>query len=278
MSASYGITDRIDIGVLVPIEHTTASGSASSTLTILDIPAGLCLIAVTPDRKTTNCLFPPAGTSNVVVPEGLCSVGASTGFLTCPFSENNISGKSSGLGDIIVRGKFTLMSTPMMDLGAGVDLRNPTGNPDKLLGLPKPTLKVTVMGSSTFGMLAPHFNVGYTFAGKGLPFDSAGNLDLAQIYNLTGTPQSNPDYGKIMADPSDEVNYVFGADVAVNQNVTVMGDVIGRRLRHAATFEFVTQGASSVFTLTPGALNLVLGTVGTKIKIGNDGQRRVSAQ
>jgi len=50
----------------------------------------------------------------------------------------------------------------------------------------------------------------------------------------------------------------------------VMGDVIGRSLRHSATFDFTTTASSSYFTVSPGTLNLILGTIGAKVKVGAD--------
>src|SRR5262249_14979504 len=117
---------------------------------------------------------------------------------------------------------------------------------------------------TTRGSVAPHFNVGYTFSGNGVPFvasPSGPQIDFDSVFNSDGS---------VNLQPSPEINYTFGADMAASQSVTVMGDVIGRSLRKSAQFDFVTQGASSFFTVAPGTLNLVLGTVGTKIKVGNE--------
>jgi len=262
ISASYGVTDRIDVGVLVPIEYTRASGSTQSTLTVLNVPAGQCAEA----RTQTNapaaplCRTAAQGAGDIAVPLGLCVVSNVTGRLLCPFSDSGISGTSSGLGDVTVRGKFAALSSPMMDLGVGIDVRLPTGNEEELLGLGKAQTRIMVMGSTTRGSVAPHFNVGYTFSGSGIPFVN-GSLDFNAVFNPDGT---------VNLQPSPEINYTFGADVAASQSVTVMGDVIGRSLRNSAQFDYVTQGASSFFTVAPGTLNLILGTVGTKIKVGNE--------
>src|SRR5262249_30562216 len=155
---------RIDIGVLIPIDRAKASGSSRSTVTALNVPANRCVTVTNATTRATSQLCSPvSAASDIPISEGLC-LQAINGRFWCPSSENNVTGTSSGLGDITIRGKFSILSTPMMDLGAGVDLRNPTGDIDKFLGLGKPQLKVMVMGSKTFGMLAPHFNVGYTFS------------------------------------------------------------------------------------------------------------------
>jgi len=226
-------------------------------VTVLNLPAGFCATGFNPDGTAAPQLCPPAGSSNVVVPVGRC-IRSLAGTLWCPFTENNISGTSSGIGDVIVRGKVAIVSTPMLDLGAGVDLRLPTGDDEQLLGLGKTQTKIMVMGSTTRGNVAPHFNVGYTFSGKGIPFDENGNV---QFFD---------DNGNYKIEPSPEISYTFGADVAVTPIVTVMGDVIGRSLRHSATFDFTTTASSSYFTVSPGTLNLILGTIGAKVKVGAD--------
>jgi hypothetical protein len=266
ISASYGVHNRIDVGVLIPIEYTRASGSTNSTLTVLAVPAGQCAEARTRANLPSAplCRSAAQGAGDISVPSGICVVGSRSGSLLCPFASSGITGTSNGLGDVTVRGKFAALSSPMMDLGVGIDVRLPTGDEDKLLGLGKAQTRVMVMGSTTRGSVAPHFNVGYTFSGSGIPFvDTASGprLDFNSVFT---------EDGNVNLQPSPEINYTVGVDVAASSSVTIMGDVIGRSLRNSAVFDFTTQGASSFFTVSPGTLNLILGTVGTKIKVGNE--------
>lgn len=264
ISASYGVTDHIDVGVLVPLEHTTAKGTSNVTLSELNVPAGVCVDVTRPNGEAVPnaaCRAASAGPGTVAIPVGLCARTSDGDFL-CPFSESNVTGTSSGIGDVIIRGKVSLKSMPMFDLAAGIDLRLPTGDEDQLLGIGTTQTKVTVMGSTTRGRVSPHFNVGYAFSpGRGIPFDAAGNLDFDAL--------AAEDF-ELGAFQSDELNYTVGVDVALHQMITVMGDVIGRSLRDSAKFDFVTSGASSFFTVSPATLNLILGTVGTKVRIGKD--------
>ena len=197
-SASYGITDRVDVGLIVPFGRTQVSGNSSAFL-------------VDSRGNELARIFPV-----------------------------NQKGSSSGVGDITVRAKVAVPSPRAFQLAAGVDVRLPTGDTDKLLGVGATETKVMVMGSLPRGPIAPHFNVGYTWAGDdtGSPFN---------VFN--------------------EVNYIFGADVAVTPAVTVMGDVIGRTLRDASKIDFVNEPGFSYFTSEIGNVNMLLGTVGAKVKV-----------
>ena len=197
-SASYGITDRVDVGLIVPFGRTQVSGSSSAVL--------------------------------------VSSQGSELGRISV-----NPTGSSSGVGDITLRGKVAVPSPRALQLAAGVDVRLPTGDTDKLLGVGATKTKLMVLGSSTRGMIAPHFNVGYTWAGDdtGSPFN---------VFN--------------------EVNYIVGADVAATPTVTVIGDLIGRTLRGAGTIEFVNEPGFPYFIAGTGNVNMLLGTVGAKVQVG----------
>ena len=198
-SASYGITDRVDVGLIVPFGRTQVSGSTSAVLASLQ--------GTEIDRISVN-----------------------------------ERGSSSGVGDITLRGKVAVPSPRALQLAAGVDVRLPTGDTDKLLGVGATETKLMVLGSLTRGTIAPHFNVGYTWAGsdQGSPF---------HVFN--------------------EVSYIVGADVAAPPTVTVIGDVIGRTLRDAGKIDFINDSGSSYFESEIGNVNMLLGTVGAKIKVSS---------
>jgi hypothetical protein len=197
VSASYGLTDRVDIGLIVPFGRTQVAGS--SRFVWRDRLGNEVARVNGPDEK----------------------------------------GSSNGIGDITVRAKVAVPSPPAVELAAGVDLRLPTGDPDGLLGVGATQTKVMVMGALPRGMVAPHFNVGYTWAGS----------DVRSPFNVF-----------------NEVNYIVGADLAATPAVTVIGDVIGRTLRGAGKIEF-TDTPFPGFTTDTGNVNLLLGTVGAKVKV-----------
>ena len=211
ISATYGVHDRVDVGIVVPIGRTRVSG-------------------VSRFRSTFN--------------------GAVTE--DTPFTQE---GSSSGIGDVVLRGKFMAFARPWLDLAGDVNLRLPTGDEENLLGIGNTQTKLSLIGATTRGRVAPHVNVGYTFGGKGMTFDTDGTL--------------------LEAHPSDEFDYTFGAEIATHESVTVVADVIGRVLKDSANLSYGTTtstfGGDSFsetgLSYTPGSVKLLLGTVGVKVKV-----------
>jgi hypothetical protein len=132
--ANYGVTNKLDVGVAVPI--VSVDMTANIDATVLRLATG------------------PASTIHVF-PNG-------TDKQT--FSD---AGSAKGIGDIVVRGKYRFVE----GLAAGLDLRLPTGDEANLLGTGATQATLLLIGSSTYNKLAPHFNLGYTFTGEsGSPF------------------------------------------------------------------------------------------------------------
>ncbi len=75
------------------------------------------------------------------------------------------SAVASGLGDIAVRAKYTILSSGGSGLAVAAEARAPTGNQKNLLGAGKAAVKPLLIGSIEQGRLAAHLNLGYTFGG-----------------------------------------------------------------------------------------------------------------
>jgi hypothetical protein len=217
VSATYGLHDRVDLGVMVPVGRARVSGFS-----------------------TYYQLFEGA-----VIDE-----------------RENASGSSSGIGDIVIRTKAVLTSTPRVSTAAAIDLRLPTGDSEKLLGTGATQTKLMFIAGASRGDFNPHLNIGYTFGGAGMEFGE-DNRWLGSF----GDPEL------IERQPSEEFNYTIGADVAVTSRLTVAGDVIGRVVRNAASMNRFDSGASDpdrviFLEVTPGTVHLMLGAVGAKVAIG----------
>ena len=241
VTASYGITDHIDVGVVVPFGRTAVQGLSTEFL---------------------------QSSTGVILQDRAYTANAS----------------SSGLADVVLRGKAGLSFGRRFDVGGAVDLRLPTGGDpvrslavgfpyddcvgnhcirqiagNKLLGVGKAQTKVLLLGAVKAGNVSPHFNVGYTFAGSGAdyqPAPSPGSVDINR------------------SEPSDEINYTFGADISVSNSLTIAGDVIGRTLRDTVRLEYGTRlsgnppAAITGFAIRPGNVRLLLGVVDVKVKVG----------
>jgi hypothetical protein len=220
---NYGVTDNLDVGVAVPI--VSVDMTANIDATILRFATG----AASPIHVFTN------QTDKQTFPD---------------------SGSAKGIGDVVVRAKYRFLDAKPHGLAAGVDVRLPTGDETNLLGTGAAQATLTLIGSSTYDKLAPHFNVGYTFTGKsGSPF-----------FNL-----------------ADEFHYTVGTEFAASPKLTVNADLLGRSLRNLGrleeaprTFRYVSAagvaGSTTVneFAFTPGSLNLLVGTAGVKYNVAGN--------
>lgn len=194
--ATYGVTDRIDIGVVLPVVKAKLDASAAQE--ILRLSTG------TADNTTHNFCLPP----------GDCTVR------TLSDSES-----ATGIGDVVLRGKYDFYRVEHLGLGTGLDVRLPTGREEDFLGTGVTQYRVYFIGSGLYAKFSPHLNLGYTF--------SSGTSAVA-------------------GDLSDEINYLAGFDAALHPRVTLAVDLIGRNLRDARRFE--ERQTAFAHVPSPGAL------------------------
>lgn len=239
---AYGLTNRWDIGVAVPLVHVDLDARAHADILRLS----------TADRPLIHSFEPGNGAATTDV------VAA--------------SGSATGIGDLVLRSKYNFAQAQTTGLAATVDLRLPTGDRDNLLGAGAFQAKLALVGSTGWYRFAQHFSLGYTFSGKGelepLLGDGAAFVDSA--------------YGPGARAVNDELNFVAGAEWVAHPRLTVVGDLLGRSLRDAGrlslvskAFPFVIQGQTGPvqtavfdeFAWQPGHLNLLTGTVGFKANV-----------
>jgi len=246
--AGVGITDRLDVGVAVPIVNVDMEATVNSR--ILRLGSG---------ENTITHSF-PGGTSS-----------------TLSLSDE---GSATGIGDILLRGKYNFYRSGSTALAAALELRLPTGNEDELLGTGATGTRMLFVGSGEYGRFSPHVNIGYTLS-SGDASAEAVSFELDAAYgNVPGSVQ--PD---VNLSVPDEFNYTLGFNMAVVPRVTVGFDVLGRYLRDVTRFDlqdvtypnrapgtlpvasFVEQNEVSIAS-RPGNLNFVLGVIGGKINLG----------
>jgi hypothetical protein len=256
--ANYGVTDNFDVGAAVPIVSVKFGGSVTSTI----------------ERTATG--------GNVTV-HSFDGQGETSQTLSQ-------SRSVTGLGDILLRGKYNFIRSGANAVAASLDLRLPTGDEDELLGTGATQTKLLLLASGERGILAPHAYFGYTFS----------NGDVSELTSdISITVQDDPNSAQVEGvapatpfDPSmpDEINYGFGISAAAHPRVTLGFDFIGRTIRDVFRFDI---GDRSFPNRTPGAiptasfsaadeflvrgdpetgtrenLNLLLGVIGGKVNIG----------
>jgi hypothetical protein len=138
---TYGVNDRIDLGVVVPLVKTTLRGTSEASI----VPFGA------PD--------PPAhffaGTEDDPI-------------LT---ASRFVEGSSSGLGDVSARVKVNLREASPVSLAVLAEGRFPTGSEEDLRGSGAVALRGIGIVSARLGEFSPHANIGYQYRGRELDPD-----------------------------------------------------------------------------------------------------------
>jgi hypothetical protein len=218
--ANYGLTERFDIGVAVPLQRVDLSARIDTSI----------------ERLSTSV-------DPFVVHQ---FEGGSTDFT---YRE---SGSASGLGDILVRGKWNFFRGASASAALGTDVRLPTGKEEDLLGSGATQVKLYGVVGGSPGRFSPRASFGYTLSSGGSDF--TGELP-------------------------DELNYTAGFDLALHPRFTFAADFLGRTLLDAQrlvqtqeTFRYRLRTDPTVRETTrttpgteTGSLGLYLASVGFKL-------------
>lgn len=129
---TYGLTDRIDIGAVVPVVTASLRGESRAEL----VPFGPDNVAHFFDGTTDD-------------PE--LAVTRST------------SGSSTGVGDVALRLKASFGEIRNAAIAILADARFPTGSEEDLLGSGEFSARGLAVFTSRFGAFSPHANLGYLY-------------------------------------------------------------------------------------------------------------------
>jgi hypothetical protein len=132
MYVTYGVTDRLDFGLVVPIVQAEFRGESDAQ--------------IRPFGGTTAAHYFAGTSDNPVLSARRQSLGS-----------------AAGLGDVALRAKVNLRETPRANFAFLVDGRFPTGSREDLLGSGKFAGRALAILNSRFGDFSPHLNVGYVF-------------------------------------------------------------------------------------------------------------------
>jgi hypothetical protein len=151
---TYGVTDRIDLSLAVPVVRTRLSLLSNATIHRIG---------------TGNDL----GVHYFRDADAIGGYGSTRQF----FSEDS----AAGIGDLVARAKGTILREGSRALAVGLDVRMPTGDEQNLLGSGALGMKPFAAFSTSLGAFAPHANVAYQWNGESL---IAGNVRENQKADL----------------------------------------------------------------------------------------------
>ncbi|HEY3055619.1 MAG TPA: transporter [Thermoanaerobaculia bacterium] len=129
MSAVYGVTDRLDVGLVVPYLR--------NDLSVL-----------------TNAVIVPGPNSVPPDPHQFDLAVETPGQYA--------TGSAIGIGDVVARGKMRIGSKTMpFDAAVLADVSLPTGDKENFLGTGEVRTKLSLVASKAIRSLTPHVNLGY---------------------------------------------------------------------------------------------------------------------
>jgi hypothetical protein len=138
---TYGITDRVDIGVALPLVSISLDGTSNAQINPFGPPPAVHFFGGTPDNP----------------------------ILT---ASRTIDGSSTGLGDVDARVKINLRRGEPLSVAVLGDVRFPTGSESNLLGSGAFAVRGLAIMSAHFGDFSPHANLGYLYRGGDFETDA----------------------------------------------------------------------------------------------------------
>jgi hypothetical protein len=138
---TYGVTDRVDLGVAVPLASVSLAGTSNAQINPFGPPPAVHFFGGTPDDP----------------------------ILT---ASRSVEGNTTGLGDIDGRIKINLRRAEPLSVAVLADVRFPTGSESDLLGSGAWAARGLAIMSARFGNFSPHANLGYLYRGGDFESDA----------------------------------------------------------------------------------------------------------
>ena len=130
--ATYGLTDRLDVGVIVPLVSTKLHGESNAQIIPFGPPPAVHFFGGTPTDPVLS-------------------------------ANRTVDGSSIGLGDVAVRVKLGVHETPNSGVALLGEARFGTGSSDDLLGSGAFSARGLAVLSGRIDAFSPHLNLGYLY-------------------------------------------------------------------------------------------------------------------
>lgn len=225
--AAFGLTDRIDVSVTLPFNRVSLSAASLNGIINID------------------CSASPPGCTNGT--QGSIPNAAAPG-------------SASGIGDLLVSMKGTVIKAEKSRLALGLEARFPTGDPYNLLGSGAYGVKPFIVFSRHAGRYTPHVNLGYQWNGFSV-------LRINRCF-FSNTNPCNGGSGLPTLRLPDSLEYSAGADIGVAKRLSFVADLVGQYYYNAPRITPATKVSTP--PLTP-AENLSVGLVNGNYSVNNVG-------
>jgi hypothetical protein len=181
---TFGIADRLDASVAIPIVSTRLAVTSTAVIHRFGTT-----------RESAAHFF-----EDPTIPGG---IGDRRDF--------SANGTATGLGDILLRAKGTVMRRGSNAIAAGAEVRLPSGDEEDLLGSGAWGVKPFAVLSFSYKHVSPHLNLGYQWNGQSV---LAGDVTT-----------------QVKADLPDRIMFAWGVDSGINERLSVAFDFLADRVR-----------------------------------------------
>jgi hypothetical protein len=235
---TYGITKHLDVSAAIPILNIRMNVTSDATI----VPNSVAPLSGNFPGQVFH-QFNPATVSSCAGKPQPC--------LNATFSDSQ---SSTGIGDVILRGKYEIYHGERLGVAAGLDLRLPSGDAENFQGTG--TAGVQPFGVVSYrARISPHAVIGYEINGESI---LAGN-------NITPLPPGTTLVNK--ASLPNRFLYTVGADASITKRLTAAFDILGERFFDAPRLvfqpftDFGKCGDLACSSLTPGTTHPNVGGV-----------------
>jgi len=232
---TYGVTNRIDVSVGLPVVHAAFSSQTYNGLIYVGDGFGDQAGSSQPNCWCIDTFTPGAA------PDGVTG----SGLILSQIGFSSFA--KTGFGDMLLRFKGNVLEGRKVALALGADLRLPTGDERNFLGTgavafkPFAALSLYTKPWSNGIVFSPHLNVGWQFAGKSIlggGINGGTTVTLADGVSALAPPlTSSKDY------LPDVFSWAVGTEVALGRHNTVVVDILGNQIGWIHGIENLTTGS-----------------------------------
>lgn len=130
--ATFGVSDHVDLGLVVPVVSTNLHGESTAQIIPFGGPPAVHFFGGTPDNPVLS-------------------------------ASRTVDGSSFGLGDVAARVKVAVHETEKVGVALLGEARFGTGSPDDLLGSGAFSARGLAVVSGHLDTFSPHLNLGYLY-------------------------------------------------------------------------------------------------------------------